>query len=108
MPGQLFPQQDAAISLPASLFQTITDREDVGIFFALYNSSTMFPVNGGRNSGDPRRREVGSRILATTVGPGLNFQNLTKNITIVFRQIVRECKHNPSCIDIVDFFAYII
>ena len=87
MPGQLAPQQDAAISLPASLFQTITDREDVGIFFALYNVSTLFPVNGGRNRNEPRRREVGSRVLAATVGPGLNFQNLMENVTIVLRQI---------------------
>ena len=87
MSGQLAPQQDAAISLPASLFQTITDREDVGIFFALYNVSTLFPVNGGRNRNEPRRREVGSHVLAATVGPGLNFQNLMENVTIVLRQI---------------------
>jgi hypothetical protein len=87
MPDQLPSEQDAAISLPASLFQTITDREDVGISFALYNSSTLFPVDGGRNRNALRRREVGSRVLAATVGPGLNFQNLTENITIVLRQI---------------------
>ena len=92
-PGQLSPQQDAAISLPASLFQIITDREDVGIFFALYNTSTLFPVNGGRNRSDSVQRKVGSYILATTVGLGLNFQNLTENVTIVFRQIVRVCMH---------------
>ena len=89
MPGQLAPQQDAAISLPASLFQTITDREDVGIFFALYNVSTLFPVNGGRNRSEPRR-EVGSRVLAATVGPGLNFPNLIDNVTIVLRLVTTE------------------
>jgi hypothetical protein len=87
MPGRLPSEQDAAISLPASLFQTITDREDVGITFALYSSSTLFPVDGGRNSNASRRREVASRVLAATVGPGLNFQNLTENVTIVLRQI---------------------
>ena len=86
MPGRLSSQQDAAISLPASLFQNIADREDVGIFFALYNTSTLFPVNGGRNRGDTRRREVGSRVLAATVGPDLTFQNLTENVTIVLRR----------------------
>ena len=90
MPGQLSPQQDAAISLPASLFQTITDREDVGIFFALYNTSTLFPVNGGINRNASRRREVGSRVLAATVGPGLNFPNLAENVTIVLRLITTE------------------
>ena len=89
-PGQLLPQQDAAISLPASLFQTITDREDVGIFFALYNTSTLFPVNRGLDRSAPRRTEVGSRILATTVGPDLDFPNLEDNITIVFRQVISE------------------
>ena len=86
MAGQLSSQQDAAISLPASLFQNITDRKDVGIFFALYNTSSLFPINRGRNRGDPRRTEVGSRVLAATVGPDLNFQNLTENITIVLRR----------------------
>ncbi len=90
MPGQLAPQQDAAISLPASLFQTITDREDVGIFFALYNSSTLFPVDGGRNRNASRRTEVGSRVLAATVGPGLDFPNLVDNVTIVLRLVTTE------------------
>lgn len=90
LPGQLLPQQDAAISLPASLFQTITDREDVGIFFALYNLSTLFPVDGGRNRNALRQREVGSHILATTVGPGLDFPNLVDNVTIVLRLITTE------------------
>ena len=90
MPGQLSPQQDAAISLPASLFRTITDREDVGIFFALYNSSALFPVNGGINHNASRQTEVGSRVLAATVGPGLNFPNLAENVTIVLRLVTTE------------------
>ena len=83
MPGQLSAEHEAAISLPASLFQTITDREDVGMFFALYNASTLLPVNGGRNRNAPRRRGVGSHILAAIVGPGLNFSNLVEDVTIV-------------------------
>ena len=90
MPGQLSPQQDAAISLPASLFQNISNREDVGIFFALYNTSTLLPVNGGINRNASRQREVGSRILAAIVGPGLNFSNLVENITIVLQLITTE------------------
>ena len=90
MAGQLSPQQDAAISLPASLFQTIDGREDVGIFFALYNTSTLFPVSGGINRNALRRREVGSRVLAATVGPGLNFPNLEDNVTIVLRLVTTE------------------
>lgn len=86
-PGELSPQYDAAVSLPASLFQRITDRDDVGIFFALYNSSVLFPVNRRNRSSAPRVPKVGSRVLATTVGPGLNFSELTENITLVFRRL---------------------
>ena len=103
-PGQLPLEQDAAISLPASLFQTITDREDIGIFFALYNSSTLFPVDGGRSRNEPRRREVGSRVLATTVGPGLNFPNLMENVTIVLRLVTTEVY---SCAELRDLLCNI-
>ena len=87
MPGQLLPQQDAAISLPASLFGTIADRENVGVFFALYNTPILFPVGGGNSTRAraPRRTEVGSSVLAATVGPGLNFSKLQDNVTVVFR-----------------------
>ena len=37
-PGQLSPQQDAAISLNASL---IDERDNVGIFFALYDTPCL-------------------------------------------------------------------
>ena len=87
MPGQLSSDQDAAISLPASLFRTIVDRENVGVFFALYTTPILFPVDG-RNSTRaraPRRAEVGSSVLAATVGPGINFSKLQDNVTVVFR-----------------------
>ena len=87
-PGQLSPQQEAAISLPASLFERILDQDidDIGIFFALYNTSDLFPVNSdGQNP-----TEVGSRVLAATVGPGLNFQNLQENVTILLRIITNK------------------
>ena len=92
MPGQLLPQQDAAINLPGTLFGMIGDRTNVGVFFALYNSSVLFPVNGGRdfNSNNPVRTEVGSRVLAATVGPGINFQNLQDPVIIVLRVQIGE------------------
>ena len=94
MSGQLSPQYDATISIPASLFQMITDRTNVGVFFAFYDTPTLFPVGGGSNvnSDAPRQIEVGSHVIATTVGPGLNFQNLVEPITIMFRQQVNEGK----------------
>ena len=91
-PGQLLPQQDVAISLNASLFELIDDRDNVGIFFALYDNSTLFPVDGGSNinSNKPRQTEVGSRVLAATVGPGLNFQNLDDPVIIVLRIVTEQ------------------
>ena len=83
-PGQLSPQLDAAVSLPATLFEQIDDRDNIGIFFALHEASTLFPI--GRNpSSTPREASVGSYILATTVGPGINFQNLDEPVTILLR-----------------------
>ena len=91
-PGQLPIQLDAAISLPASLFGRINDRLDVGIFFAFYETPILFPVaRQGGESSLPRQTVVGSNIVAATVGPGLNFQNLDEPVTILLRlQIVEE------------------
>ena len=83
-PGQLSPRLDAAISLPATLFEQIDDRDNIGIFFALHEASTLFPI-GGNSSSTPRKASVGSHILATTVGSGINFQNLDEPVTILLQ-----------------------
>ena len=85
MPGQLDTLQTAAINLPPSLFAIINDHPNVGVFFALYNNSILFPVNGGRITDQTRRPEVVSNVLAATVGPGIIFQNLEENVTVVLR-----------------------
>lgn len=98
-PGRLPIQLDAAISLPPSLFQRIDDRPNVGIFFALYETPILFPVAG--ESGEsrlPRQTVVGSDIIAATVGPGLNFQNLTEPVTILLRLQVAEGIVSLNCI----------
>ena len=84
-PGQLSAQLDAAISLPASLFKQIDGLTNVGIFFAFYEMSTLFPVGGGFMNRFSLQRTVGSYILAATVGPGIDFQNLDEPVTIVLR-----------------------
>ena len=84
MPGQLEPTQDAAVNLPASLFQQIDNRTTIGIFFALYDTPTLFPINEER-SVHSNETDVGSSVLSITVGPGLNFQELEHNITIILR-----------------------
>ena len=86
--GKLSPQLNTAVRLSASLFQQIDDRPNVGIFFALYESSSLFPVGGetvNNISASPIMTVVGSQVLAATVGSGINFQNLSEAITIVFR-----------------------
>ena len=86
IPGQLPPQQDAAISLPASLFSRVNDRENIGVFFAFYETATLFPVGGGSSDRQaPRQTQVGSRILAATVDSAEELVDLEEPVTIVFR-----------------------
>ncbi len=79
----------AAVSLPPSLFDDITDRgpdDGVGIFFLLYENSILFPVRStGMNS--TRQPAVASTIVAATVGPGLNFVDLDPPVEIILRTI---------------------
>ena len=84
-PEQLSLQSDAAISLPASLFERIDDRDNVGIFFALHEASSLFPVGAGDSSNNFNFPSVGSHILAATVGVGINFQNLDEPVSVLFR-----------------------
>ena len=80
------PEQAAAIDLPASLFRNINNRSSIGLFFALYDDSTLFPVDN-RNSDVTGllQTQVGSSVLATTVGPGIAFDNLDENVTVTLR-----------------------
>ena len=88
---QLPDQVDASISLPASLFQRIDNRPNVGLFSALYKTPTLFQVGEQSNGSTlPRQTVVGSDIIAATVGLGLNFQNLDEPVTILFRLQVPE------------------
>ena len=98
MPGQLSPQQYAAIRLPASLFRVIGDRDNVSVFFALYDAPILFPVNGGNSisSDGSIQTEVGSSVLAATVGPDINFMNLEEPITIVLRLQVTNLERRVS------------
>ena len=93
-PGQLLPQQEAAISLPASLFERVGDRENVGVIFALYENSTLFPVRRESGSGstdvEPTvQTQVGSQIVAATVDSGNELRNLPEPVMITFRLQLR-------------------
>lgn len=99
MAGQLPPQLNAAIRLPASLFGMISDRDNVSVFFALYDTPILFPVNGGNSISDDGsvRTEVGSSVLATTVGPDIIFQNLSEPIIIVLRLLTTASQGRVRC-----------
>lgn len=89
-PEEISPEQDA-INLPPALFkkEMISDYDNIGLFFILYNSSTLFPVNAGKNLSSDRSIEtvVGSRIIAATVGVNLTLHNLEEqeSVTIVLQ-----------------------
>ena len=89
--GELSSQLNAAVGLPASLFEQINNRSNIGLFFAFYESSSLFPIGEETDSsGSPIRNVVGSQVLAATVGSGINFQNLSETVTILFRLQVPE------------------
>ena len=83
IPGQLSPQQDSAVSLPASLFQRFDDRENVGVFFAFYEKATLFPV--GRRNVSGRQTQVGSQVVAATVNSSNELIDLEDPVILVFR-----------------------
>ena len=85
MHGQL--SSLAGISLPPSLFEQLNDNDSIGIFFAIYNMPTLFPVKRSNNNRSTlTETKVGSRVLAASVGPpGTSFQNLSSPVTVVFQ-----------------------
>jgi len=81
------------------MFERITDREDVGVFFALYNDNSLFPVH--EDMSGAAREVVGSAVVASTVGPRLSFDNLRNPVEINLRLMsmpdtVRNSHHYDS------------
>ena len=81
--------ETAAAFLPASLFQLITGQDDVGIFFALYDTGVLFPITNNTQTNLETNSfittVVGSPVLAATVGPGLSFFDLDEPVRILLR-----------------------
>ena len=73
----------AAVFLPAPLFQSITNRTNVGIFFNVYDTGVLFPITKETNASTTT--VVGSPVLAATVGFGQNFNGLAEPVTILLR-----------------------
>ena len=91
IPGQLSHNQDAAIILPASLFELIDDRTNVGVFFIVYHSPSLFPLEREISYSNKKQTIVGSRVLGATVGPGIDFHDLDEPVVIMFRpQVTNE------------------
>ena len=82
-PGQLHPQQDSAVSLPASLFRRFHDRENIGIYFTIYESATLFPVNDSKVPGE--QTKVGSQVVGINVDSSQDLVDLEEPIIIVLR-----------------------
>ena len=91
--------ETAATFLPASLFQSITNRTSVGIVFAVYDTGVLFPITNAtqqfQDTNASLTTVVGSPVLGVTVGPGLNFSNLTEPVRILLR--LNELEVSDKC-----------
>ena len=80
--------ETAAAFLPASLFQLIT-RNNVGIFYAVYDTGALFPIKNAteilQETNASVTTVVGSQVLAVAVGPGLNFNGLVDPVRILLQ-----------------------
>ena len=95
--GDLSPQQDASISLPPSLFEQLSDKDNASVFFVHYEKTTLFPVSEGSKSSQDdstKKTEVGSSVVAATVAFGVEFQDLEDDmkVTVVLRLTKTEGK----------------
>ena len=96
IPGQLSPQQQAAISLPASLFNNVPSDsigfgDSIGMFFGYYENATLFPVGGASRTDSstsaPRQPQVCSHVLSATVGQNVVLRGLSpeESVMLTFR-----------------------
>ena len=92
----LAPEEIATAFLSPSLFEQFeSDAGEVGIFFSLYESSSLFPI--ARETDSPTTAEseddggimsqVGSPVVAATVSAGgqTEFRNLSDPVIVVLR-----------------------
>ena len=71
----------STITLPPSLFNNIpADRPVTSVFFTLYENSALLPAT--MNNDIFTSTEVGSPIVAATVGTDINFVDLDPPVTI--------------------------
>ena len=72
--------ENATAFLPASLFQSITDRglDNIGSFYAVYDTGALFPITNATTV-------VGSPVLAASIGLRLRFNELEEPVRILLR-----------------------
>ena len=96
----LSENETAAVFLPPSLYQSITNHSSTGSFFAVYNSGALFPTTNATTV-------VSSPVLAATVGSGLNFNNLRVPVRILLRlnepgvgdqDVCERCLYTAVCV----------
>ena len=80
--------ETAAVFLPASLFQLVTNNT-VGISYTVYDTGALFPIKNATEILQETKTSVttvvGSPVLAVTVGPGLNLIGLVDPVRILLR-----------------------
>lgn len=76
-----------SISLPSSLFQRVkSNTNSIGIVFTLYEAATLFPVGeSSRSSNNQTMTQVGSQIIAASVGENIEFEDLEDPVTVVLQ-----------------------
>ena len=78
--------ETAATFLPASLFQSITKHDNIGSFYAVYNTAVLFPIaRTDQEMNTSVTTVVGSPVLAATIGLRQNFSELTEPVRILLR-----------------------
>ena len=84
----LAPTQTAFINLPPTLFDSVPEnRTTVGLFFAVYNNPSLFPVAEAQVESTTRVITVLSPVVAATatVGPGLTVEDAVPSVRILLR-----------------------
>ena len=98
VPDALAPNQTAFIHLPVSLFASVPEnRTNIGVFFALYDNPSLFPVAEAEVENSTRVITVLSPVIAATVGPGLFFMDLDPPVSILLR--LQEPGENEVCMN---------
>ena len=85
--SQLSQQEEAAISLPASLFELIDNQTTVGVFYAFYKLPTLFPIaRETQLIDDVIQTQVGTPVIASTVvSDNVTFDDLSEPVTVLLR-----------------------